>query len=373
MFKKLLPVIALSLMLASCGNKSVESKKEKLEKLKKDEAALKVKIQELEKEVGADKTNVNSEIVTLSAVQIKKFKHFLEVQGRVDSDENSGVSAKAAGAITDIKVQRGDHVVKGQLLIQLDDAVLRQSLEELKNAWDLANTVYGKQKKLWDQKIGTELQYLTAKNNKESLDHKMSTMYEQLDLYKIKSPINGTIDEVVPKIGETVAPGLPLVRVVNLEKSKVVAEVSEAYASKIKPGDEVMVSFPDQNKDIVSKIRVVSQAINTTSRTFTVELAITGKDVNLHPNMIAVIKINDYKNDNAIVIPVNMVQRDEKDNFIYVAVKKGKDYVAKKKVITTGSSYADEVEVLSGIDKDDQLIATGYQNVTDGQVIEVAK
>ena len=162
-------------------------------------------------------------------------------------------------------------------------------------------------------------------------------------------------------------------RVVNLEKSKVVAEVSEAYASKIKPGDEVMVSFPDQNKDIVSKIRVVSQAINTTSRTFTVELAITGKDVNLHPNMIAVIKINDYKNDNAIVIPVNMVQRDEKDNFIYVAVKKGKDYVAKKKVITTGSSYADEVEVLSGIDKDDQLIATGYQNVTDGQVIEVAK
>ncbi len=372
MYKRILPILALAFLMA-CGNKTTESKKEKLDKLKKDEAALKIKIQDLEKELGADNSAQNAELVSLMNIQVKQYKHYLEVQGKVDSDENTGVSAKAGGAITDIKVQRGDHVSRGQLLIQLDDAVLRQGLEELKNSWELANTVYNKQKKLWDQKIGTELQYLTAKNNKESLDRKMYTMQEQIELYRIKSPINGIVDEVTPKIGETVMPGMPLVRVVNLDKSKVVAEVSESYASKIKAGDEVLVSFPDQNKDIVSKIRVVSQAINTINRTFTVELAISPKDVKLHPNMVAIVKINDYKNDKAIVIPVNMVQRDEKDAFVYVAVKQDKGYIAKKKVITTGSSYGDEMEVLSGLSTTDQLIGTGYQNVTDGQAIELSK
>ena len=181
------------------------------------------------------------------------------------------------------------------------------------------------------------------------------------------------MDEVVPKIGETVMPGMPLVRVVNLDKTKVVAEVSEAYASKIKAGDEVLVNFPDNNKDIVSKIRVVSQTINTTNRTFTVELALTSKEVDLHPNMIAIVKINDYKKENAVVIPVNMVQKDEKNSFVYVAVKEGKGYIARKKIITTGSAYGNELEVLTGLSSDDTLIMNGYQNVTDGQAIQVGQ
>jgi RND family efflux transporter MFP subunit len=376
MYKKIITVILLS-SLAACGGKKVPSdKKQQLEQLKKEDATLKVKIAELEKEVQAstgDSSEQKVEIVTIGKPLVKTFQHFLEVQGKVDSDENSGISAKAPGVITDVRVQRGDRVVRGQVLIQLDDAVMRQGMAELKNTWELANTVYLKQKKLWDQKIGTEIQYLTAKNNKESLDRKERTMEEQIDMYRIKSPINGTVDEVVPKIGETVAPGLPLVRVINLDKSKVVAEVSESYASKIHAGDEVMVRFPDENKEIKSKIRVVSQAINPTNRTFTVELALNSKEVVLHPNMIVIVRINDYKKDKAVVIPVNIVQKDEKTTFVYVAVPKGNKYAAGKKVIQTGSAYGDEVEILSGLNAEDNVITGGYQNVTDGQDIEVKK
>lgn len=375
MYKRLITLLIIA-SLAACSNSSEnEEKIKKLEELKKEQSDLQNQIIALEKEIGSSDTSSQGkiELVAVSAPKKGVFNHYVEVQGKVDSDQNVSISAKVPGVVTAVKVQRGDKVTKGQVLAQLDDQVAAQGMEEIRNQLALANTVYQKQKNLWDQKIGTEIQYLTAKNNKEALEKRLATTREQVEMYRIRAPFNGTVDEVNIKLGETVAPGLPLIRVVNFTQTKVLAEVSENYADKIKNGDSVIVTFPDINKEIRSKIRVVSQVINPTNRTFTIEVALNPKDMMLRPNMIAIVKVNDYTNKNVISLPLNVVQKDDKGNsYIYTAKKEGNSWVAVKKPVTTGITYAGAVEVIKGLDVDDKVITIGYQNVTDGQKISVS-
>ncbi|MDX5437626.1 MAG: efflux RND transporter periplasmic adaptor subunit, partial [Pontibacter sp.] len=280
------------------------------------------------------------------------------------------VSAKVPGVLTSVRVERGDRVSKGQTMATIDAQVLEQSIAELKTRLDLAKIAFEKQKNLWDQKIGTEMQYLTAKNNKEALERSLATLYQQRDQYNIKAPISGVVDEVVPNTGESVAPGMGIIRVVNTQGGKVVAEISEAYQAKINKGDEAVVYFPDLNKEVVSRVSVVGANINPTSRTFTVELDLkNGQDITLKPNMVAVVRIQDYKNEGAIVLPVNLVQKDEKSEYVYVAKKEGDKYVAARREVKTGMSYNGKVEILSGLTANDQVITAGYQNVNEGQPV----
>ncbi|MBC5774319.1 efflux RND transporter periplasmic adaptor subunit [Pontibacter sp. KCTC 32443] len=363
---------ALLLGLASCGNG--DDKEAQLADLKKQKQEIENKITALEKELKSEGKGAASERrtvpVTVTAAQQDTFRHYLEVQGQVDFDQDVHVSAKVPGVLTSVRVQRGDRVSKGQTMATIDAQVLEQNIAEVRTRLDLARIAFEKQQNLWNQKIGTEMQYLTAKNNKESLERSLATLQQQRDQYNIKAPISGVVDEVIPNAGEAVAPGVGVIRVVNMAGGKIVAEVSEAYLSKINKGDKAIVHFPDLKKEVETMVDVVGNFINPANRTFTVELKLKDtKAVELRPNLVAVVRIQDYENENTIVVPVNLVQKDEKSEFVYVVKKDGNGYVATRQEIKVGQTYKGQAEVLSGLTPNHQIITAGYQNLNEGQPV----
>jgi membrane fusion protein (multidrug efflux system) len=295
------------------------------------------------------------------------------VQGRVDFDQNATVGARAAGSLTSIRVERGDRVSKGQVLATIDASILDANAAELRTRMDLAKTVYEKQKSLWDQQIGTEIQYLQAKNNYQALQRNLATLNQQRALYSVVAPFSGTVDEVLPKLGEITSPGAPVVRLTSGTGGKILADVSEAYGNSIKAGDNAVVTIPDLgDEELPATVRVVSRSINATSRTFTVELRLkSAKAANLRPNMVATVRIQNYNATNATVIPVDIVQHDEENSYVYVVAQEAGKAVAKKRVIKTGNTYNGKVEVTSGLTSEDQIISGGYQNLNEGQKVAV--
>jgi len=363
--KRNLFLIAILLFAFACKNGETD-KKAKLEKLIKQRDELTQEINKLKLEVGSDSSHKKMFFVSVSDVQLTEFNHYIEVQGKVDGDQNIAVPPKQPGVVTAVYVKEGDAVRKGQILAELDNQVFKQSIAELQNQLDFANNLYLKQKNLWDKKIGSEVQYLTAKNNKESLEKKMQTMKDQLDQTRIIAPINGTIEEVNLKEGEMAAAGFPAFRVVNFSSIKVKAEVAESYGLRVKKGDKVYVKFPDLDKDIESPVTFASRFINPTNRTFTIETKLSGGSVNYRANMIAQVKLNDYKKKNVVVIPVNAVDQNNGKSFVYIAT----DGKAKKVEIQSGQSYNGNLEVISGIKTGDKLIVNGFQGIEDGDSIK---
>lgn len=310
--------------------------------------------------------------VSVTELKPQEFNHYLEVQGKFDGDENVAVSPKSMGVITQIYVKNGEQVKKNQQLAQLDDEVLQKSMKELKSSYDLANQLYEKQKNLWDQKIGTEVQYLTAKTNKESLENRIATLNDQIDMMKIKSPIDGTVEDVPVKLGQSLAPGITAFRVINFSHIKVVAEVAEAYTAKVKTGDEVIVYVPDMNKEIKARISFASKYINPTNRTFIVEVRLEPREIDARANMIAVIKINDYKVPSTIVVSVNLVQKSLDKQFVYLVKEENNKMVARKQTITQGMTYNGLTEIKSGLKEGDKAITVGYNDLNDGQPVSVS-
>jgi RND family efflux transporter MFP subunit len=368
MKKLILSFVTISI-LASCGS---SDKQAQLDKLKKQRTEIDAEIKTLETELAAEsgnKENKKTRSVLISALDFQPFQHYIEVQGKVDGDENVIVSAKMGGAVSKILVKEGDNVTTGQVLAELDNQVILQGMEELKTALNFATTMYEKQKSLWDQKIGTEVQYLSAKNNKESLEKKLATFQEQLEMMQLKSPINGTVDGIDIKIGQTIMPGMPAIRVVNLSNLKVKAEVAEAYSSKVKKGNDVLIYFPDMKKEIRSVIGYSAKVINNTTRTFMVESPLENS-LEYNPNMIAVLKIADYKQDSSIVIPLNIIQNVGGSVYVYVAVNEGGKTISRKKEVVVGQIYNGNAEIKSGLTKGDKLIVTGFQDLNDGELIK---
>ena len=360
------------LLLASCGGS--KDPKAELAELKKEQAANQAKIAELEAKAGAGgKPTAMATPVSVLKVQTESFKSYLEVQGRVDFDQNATVGARAAGTLTSLRVQRGDRVSKGQTLATIDASILDASIAELRTRTDLARVVYEKQAGLWKQQIGTEIQYLTAKNNYDALRRNIATLNQQRALYNVVAPFGGTADEVIPKLGEVVAPGAPVVRLTSGAGSKILADVSEAYGNSIKAGDKALVTIPDlSGEDIPATVRAVSRSINATSRTFTVELRLQGaKSTDLRPNMVATVRILNYNRPNATVLPVDLVQKDEQNSYVYVVVQEAGKSVAKRRIIKTGNTYNGKVEVTDGLAANDQVISAGYQNLNEGQIVSL--
>ncbi|MFC6997116.1 efflux RND transporter periplasmic adaptor subunit [Rufibacter roseus] len=371
MKKQIIAAFVIMAVLSACGEKD---KQAQLAELKKEQAELSGKIAKLEAELEKEGKGpkVNTVPVSVVTVQPETFRHYLEVQGRADFNQNVNVSAKVPGVLTSVRVDRGDQVRKGQVLATIDASVLDQQIAALRPNLDLARTVYQKQKNLWDQKIGTEIQYLQAKNNVESLERQIATMQENRAQYTVTAPITGQVDEVVPKAGEAVSPGIGIIRIVNANSGKVVAEVSEAYANQIKKGDQAKIFFPDLNQEVNSTVQVVSSQINPSNRSFMVEFGLSAAEqqkINLRPNMVAVVRIQDYVKENAITLPLDLVQKDEQGSFVYVVEQKDGQRVAAKRNITTGTSYGGKVEVLSGLNANDQVISAGAQNLNPGQAV----
>jgi membrane fusion protein, multidrug efflux system len=360
-------------VVASCssGNGSTDKKAE-LEKLKKESAEIQTKIAKLEAEISpVDSIDLAKKQVAITVMQPQLFEHYIEVQAKVDGDENVAVAPEAHGTVMRINVEPGDRVSKGTILAELDAATTQRGLDEAQNQLDFATTLFQKQKSLWDQKVGSEVAYLQKKSEYEAALRRVATLREQLDLSKIKSPINGTVDAVDIKVGQTIQAGTPSIRVVNMSNLKVKAEVAEAFVSKVKTGNEVKIVFPDINHEIKTKLSYSGKVIDNLNRTFKVEAALSPKETNLHPNMVAVLKIVDYKTPSAFSVPVNVIQTNGDESYLYVLENNGKKSIAKKRVIKTGQSYNGTVEITEGLKEGDKVITTGYQDLLDNESVKL--
>lgn len=362
-------------MLAACGGNSGSADKiAKLNELKKQQAELKEQITALEAEIAAgDSTgaNVKSKLVAATEIAPVNFNHYIEVQARVEGDEDVTVSAETMGTITSILVQAGARVSKGQVMATIDDRIIRQGIAEVEAQLELATQLYDRQRNLWQQKIGSEVQYLQAKTSKEALEKRMASMNEQLSMTRIKSPIDGTVDLVMIKTGQSVAPGVPAIRVVNLNALKVTGEVAESYISKVNTGNDVIIYFPDLSKEIKTKLDYSGKAINRLNRTFNVEVRIDESNGEYRPNMTAVLKIVDYNSPKAFVLPIGAVQKSSDGEFVYVATEEAGKTVAKRKTVTSGIIYNGVTEITSGLSEGDKVITTGYQGIIEGDIIRL--
>lgn len=366
--------IALAVMIAACGGNKGGDKKAKLADLKKQEAEISKKIKALESELGV-KSEVEDKVklVRVDELQPKSFTHYIDIQGRIDASENVVVNVRnQGGMITRILVKEGQSVKAGQLLAETDASAYIANVEALKVQLQTAATVYEKQKKLWDQKIGTEIQFITAKTQKESLEKNIAAMQEQIDMTKIIAPIGGTVDEVMVKVGQMASPSIPNngIRIVNMNSLKVKADIAESYAKNVKTGNDVIINFPDIEKEITSNITYVGKNINQLTRTFNVEASL-GNQEDYHPNMIAVLKIADYKAENVLVIPINILQNSEDGQFIFIASEKGGKQYATKRVVTVGKTSGNYAEILSGLTKGEKIITIGYQDLNEGDEVKI--
>jgi RND family efflux transporter MFP subunit len=370
MKSRILAAIALVIVAYACTNNKASDKAAQLEELRKQQATLTTEIKKLEAELQATgEIKVASKAVLVTEIKPVEFKSYIDVQGRVDARENVDVSAKSPGIIKSINVKVGQSVSKDQVLAELDNDPIKKNIDELKNQLAFVTTIFKKRESLWKQKIGSEVEYLAAKNDKERLELSLASLNEQLDMTRIKAPIAGVVDDVNIKIGQALQPGLPAFKVVNYNDLRVVAELAESHISKVKQGDKVKLFFKDLNKEIDATVSFTAKTINQVNRTFRVEIQLSANNKEYYPNMITQVRINDYTNPSALVIPVNLIQRSEQGDFIFVASTKNKQSVAEKRNISTGKSYGANIEVLSGLNEGESVITTGYTDLNEGQII----
>ncbi len=367
----LLLVITIS---SSCKKKSegddeLAAKKEELAKYRDELFDLQQKISELEAEIALTDSANNSTLVGVQEISADTFLHYIEVQGMVDAKNNVMASPQMPGVVTAIYVEEGQKVSRGQTLAQLDDALIRQGMQELETGLELATTAYEKQKKLWDQKIGSEMQYLAAKNQKEQLEKKKETLNAQLEMAKITAPVDGTVDEIKVKIGEMAAPGYAGIRVVNLNALSVKAKLGDNYVGRVSQGDNVKVMIPDLNKTIDGKVSFVSQQVNTSSRTISMEVALENKDNDLKANMTAQLMVNDELIKDALIVPTNAIMKSANGFYVFVAEKDGEKTVAKKRVVEKGLEYNGQTVIVSGLTAGDIMVTFGYSEIIEGEEI----
>ena len=378
--------IGLLVLAAACGggDNTIEAKQKTLAGLKKQALELNVQIVALEKDVekAGGASAAKAILVAIDTIQTETFTHYIELQGKVESESVSYITPRAGGGqVRAIYVKRGDRVKRGQLILQLDNTLIKQSaaaatqnIETLKSQAALAKSVYEKQKSLWEQNIGSEIQLMTAKTNADALASQLRAANEQLGMVKdqlaftsIYSDVEGVAEEVNVKVGELfMGPGQ--IKIVNTAKLKLTAQVPENYAGKVKVGTELTLTFPDIQKTINNKVNVLGNVIDPLNRSFYIESKLP-VDNNFRPNLLAQVKIKDYEKKNAISIPVNLLQNDEKGKFVYVAVVEAGKMFARKKMVATGEFYGNNIEVLSGLAAGDIMISEGYQSIYDGQLI----
>lgn len=388
-------VLVAVLMTTACGegkkkNDAVAKKKEQLAALKKDQEKINAQIAAMEAEIikldPASAVVEKAKLVGTFPLSLENFDHFIDLQGRIEAFNVSYVAPKnGGGVVKNVLVKRGDFVKKGQLLLQLDNTLAKQnvaaaekSLATLKTQLDFVKTIYQKQKALWDQNIGTEVQLITAKNNVDNLESQLATAKEQLKLAKdqlefsnVTADMEGVLDDVNVRPGEAftgVLGNAPQIKIVNTEDLKIVVEVPENYINKIHEGSMMKVNLPDIGKTIEAKITVSGNLIDANSRSFRVEAKIPHSN-EFHPNQVALVNIKDYNNPKAITIPINALQNDEKGKYVMVAVSDGKKLVAKKKPVSIGELYGEKLEIKSGLEVGDILVSEGFQGIYEGQLL----
>lgn len=370
-----LPFAAIiAVLLASCSAATPEENKQaRLDKLKTEQASLAKEIQKLESEISKDnpggKPAVKAKEVAITELTAQKFDHYVQTQGRVESENDVLVSARAMGVITRVHVNEGEQVSKGQVIAQIDNSLIESSIAAMETQLALATTVYERQNNLWKQKIGTEVQYLQAKANKEALESQLASLREQNDMYRIKSPINGTVDQMLAKVGAAIQPGAPAARVVNNTNLKLMASISEAYVTQVRKNNSVIVHIPELKKELVAQVTFVGKTIDPLTRTFDVEISLPSHP-DLRPNMSATVRVIFNSVADAIVIPINVIQQINDEKVVYVAETTDKGTVASRKVITIQGVYGGQAQV-SGLSAGEKIITVGFQGLNDGDFVKI--
>jgi membrane fusion protein (multidrug efflux system) len=386
----------LTLMIASCGNSKKEGnaaiteKKTQLEKLKSEKDKNDQQILKLQEELSKLDTSSSNpskiKLVAFTPIVRGDFNHFIELQGRVDAENIFFVSPNGQGGLVkQVFVKQGDNVRKGQLLLKLDDAILRQNVQATKqqagavnSQLTLARSVYNRQKNLWDQGIGTEVQLLTNKTNVTTLENQLQQIneavrlaQEQLNTSNVYSNVSGVADQVLIRPGETFTPGSNAIRIVNTSVLKVTGNIPENYISNVRKGTPVIVQLPDANKTFNTTVNFIGAGIDPNNRGFVAEAKLPS-DPALKPNQVALMKIRDYSSANTIAIPLNTLQNDEKGKFVLVASEENGKLFARKRPVTIGKLNGNLLEITGGLKDGDKLITEGYTGLYEGQQLTTA-
>jgi RND family efflux transporter MFP subunit len=387
-------ILIAAMFVLSCkntqkeGNQILNEKKSALEKLMSQKNKLEDDIRKLQEDINKldsnHSANANAKLVAVSAVAIQKFDHYIDLRGKIDAENISYITPRGMGGqVKSIFVHEGDVVKKGQLLLKLDDAIVRQSLaaakqqlEAIKTQLSFARNIYDRQNALWQKGVGTEVQLISAKTNVETLQSQLKSVEEQvkitaeqLNTTNVYSDVDGVAETVMVKVGELFG-GMGQIKIVNTSQLKATANVPENYITKVHKGTPVVIVVTEIGKVIHSNISLIGQTIENTQRGFVSEAKIPTQPL-LKPNQSVLMKILDYSASKAVVIPVNTVQSDEKQKYVYVMEKKSNGIqIATRKPIILGEVYGDLVEIKSGLNGGEQLITAGYQNLYEGQVVK---
>jgi len=381
-FTNIIAVALLATLAMACGNSQKEQagklgeKKAELAKLQAESATLLEKITLLESEIAKLDTAAakveTGKLISVLAVAPQDFNHYIELQGRVDADDISYVTPRGMGGqVKALYVKQGDVVSKGQLLLKLDDRIANQQLEQLKTQLNFAEDIYKRRQNLWKQGIGSEVELLSAKNNVDNLNKQIDLVKEQISMTNVYAEVSGFVNTMNARVGQVfqgVSGVTPDITIINTSRLKVITDVPENYLSKVNKGSRVEISIPDIGKNFNSNISFISASINPASRGFATEARLPA-DASLKPNQLALVRILDYAAPSAMVVPVNLVQSDEKGKYVFVAVTEKNGMVARKKPVIVGQVQGEQVEIKMGLTAGDQLVAQGYQGLYDGQKV----
>jgi len=377
--KNLLLIIIFGLSVTACTpTRNAETIKADIKKKQVTIDELTIQINELNTELQKmNGTELYSgrkvSVETMEAVKAE-FDHFFTATGEVESVNEAFISPEVNGQVVKIAVKEGQKVRKGQLLAKLNTSLIEKNIQEIKTQKAFAKTMYDKQSDLWKRNIGSERQYLQAKNNYESLENKYQTLKTQYDMSVITAPFAGVVEDIIIKEGELAGPGVRIMQLVALDELIVKARLSEAYLSSIKEGKTVDLSFPSYPElNMQATVSRTGNVINKQNRTFIVEIKINNTANELKPNMLVNVLFNDYSGSDNFVVPSVLIKKDLKGRYLYVINKEGENITAAKRYIETGKSYKDKSEVISGLKMGDLIITAGYNHVSDGSVVSITK
>lgn len=380
-------ITILSVLVVACsgGNKqtvediialdNVETIKAKKKELVAQQQEVNKKIKQLDARLEELNPDKNVTLVTTITAESSEFNHFLELQGSVETKQNLVLTPEMNGIITRIYVKEGDNVSKGQTLAKIDDGGLSQQRAQMQIQADLAKTTFERQKRLWNQNIGSEIQYLNAKSNYESMQQAVSQFDQQLAKTVLRAPFSGVIDDVITEQGSVAAAGqTQVMRIVSLSDMYIETDVPEDYITSVTKGKTVQVEFPVLGKELDAKVRQTGNFINPANRTFKIEIAVPNKDKSIKPNLTARLKINDYTSENAILIPQSIISENaDGEQYVYTLNKGDKGIQAKQVIIKTGKTQEDKIEVLEGLKDGDKIIDEGARSVKDGQAVRISE
>lgn len=378
--KNIIVSLSIIALFAACGGKTqnkLELKRAELDSLQSEMTNLKAAIASVQEDIKELDTSARANAIAVMATEITKgaFRNPFQVQGLIESDQNVMVSPEVPAKITRILVKEGQRVSKGQVIATLDGSTASSQIAELEGALSLAKINYEKQKRLWKQNIGSEMQYLQAKNQYENLQNSITTARTQLGKYSLRSPISGTVDELMANEGELVG-GMtsgPVARVVNLKDIKIKANVSEKYLGKIKKGQTVDVEFPSLGIKMTEKISSVSNVIDVNNRTFVVYVKPSKNLSKLRPNLLSMITAYDFEDSDAISVPTKLVRTDGEKYFVYTIATNGSKKTVEKRFIEIEQQFPSETVVKSGLAPGDLLITEGVNSVIVGDEIKIVK